>query len=126
MATSTIKEISAIPQAYTGYTFVAYSQTDAQNSYVYIVGKLCVFSLSMKYASHYTPSDTQVFIRNMPKPKSNVLMQGMTWDTTANQLTSFKAFRYLINTNGEIQNYYSGLKTIANNPTVFSGVYVIA
>lgn len=114
------------PQEYTGYQFSAYTPTDTLQNHVYIIGKLCVFSLSMTYTSNYTPTNTQPFIRNMPKPKAPIMMQGITYSNVTSDSSSFRSFRYRINTDGEFQNWHSGLKTIANNPTIFSGVYVIA
>lgn len=126
MASSIIREIGT-PVEYTDYHYHAYTPTDVLHNHVYIIGKLCVFSLSMTYSSNYTPTETQLFIGNMPKPKAPVMLQGITrTNASTSDVSYFRSFRYRINEDGEIQNWYSGLKTLANNPTVFSGVYVIA
>jgi len=124
MASSIIKEMVS-PKVYTGYTFHAYTATDMAISHVYIVGKLCIYSLAMVYTADYTPQDMQVFISNMPKPAQAIYQIGTTASNVTTGASKNRSFRYRINDNGEIQNWYSGLKTYANQPTIFSGVYVI-
>lgn len=113
------------PQVYTGYTFRAYTAVDTAISHVYIVGKLCIYSLAMSYSANYTPQDTQVFVSGMPKPAQAIYQIGTTASNDTTDATKNRSFRYRINDNGEIQNWYSSLKTYANQVTIFSGVYVI-
>lgn len=113
------------PQVYTGYTFHAYISTDPAISHVYVWGKLCIYSIAMTYSSNHTPQDTQVFISGMPKPAQAIYQIGTTASTDTTDATKNRSFRYRINDDGEIQNWYSSIKTYANQVTIFSGVYVI-
>lgn len=113
------------PQVYTGYTFRAYTATDLAISHVYVWGKLCIYSIAMTYTADHNAQDTQVFISNMPKPAQAIYQIGTTASNVTTDASRNRSFRYRINDNGEIQNWYSGLKTYANQVTIFSGVYVI-
>lgn len=114
------------PTEYTSYEFVAYTGHDLDKNQVWIIGKICIFSLSFKYTSDYTPSDTQVFIRKMPRPKRKTILNGVNFNGT-----KCETFRFLVSPSsdgvyGEVTNNYSKITTKANNPTHVMGCYILA
>ena len=115
---------SLTPKSYTGYSFSAYSATDTGLSYVYIIGKICIFSLAFIYASDYTPAATQIFVNGMPKPAHDSYLQGMSFN--GRSMEPFRCRVYANGNTGSISNYYSGMKTYANVPSIITGAYVIA
>jgi len=115
---------SLTPKSYTGYSFSAYSAVDIGLSYVYIIGKICIFSLAFVYTSDYTPAATQIFVNGMPKPAHDSYLQGMSFNGSS--MEPFRCRVYANGNTGSISNYYSGMKTYANVPSIITGVYVIA
>lgn len=108
--------------------------TGTQNAIVYsgtcyyhIFGKLCCVIGEFKYSSDYTPTNTQVIFKNLPIPVRPYYITALQYrggrvDTL---FTGSIPFKMRINDAGEIQNWYSGILTIANNPATFSFVYPI-
>jgi len=115
---------SLTPKSYTGYSFSAYSAADIGLSYVYIIGKICIFSLAFVYTSDYTPATTQIFVNGMPKPAHDSYLQGMSFNGSS--MEPFRCRVYANGNTGSISNYYSGMKTYANVPSIITGAYVIA
>lgn len=111
------------PIEYTGYSFAVYSATDKGLSYVYILGKLCVFSLAFTYTSNYTPDQTQAFVYEMPEPVHDSYLQGLVFNGA--NVEPFRCRVYASNNKGIISNYYSGMKTYANTPAIITGAYII-
>lgn len=102
---------------------IAYSGT----CYYHIFGKLCCVIGEFKHSSDYTPTNTQVIFKNLPIPVRPYYITALQYrggrvDTL---FTGSIPFKMRINDAGEIQNWYSGILTIANNPATFSFVYPI-
>lgn len=102
---------------------IAYSGT----CYYHIFGKLCCVIGEFKFSSDYTPTNTQVIFKNLPIPVRPYYITALQYrggrvDTL---FTGSIPFKMRINDAGEIQNWYSGILTIANNPATFSFVYPI-
>ena len=120
-----IPRVSDNPVEWTSYTFPSpFQQMDTEYSYVSVHGKICIFSLSFKYTSSgstYTPADKAVFIENMPIPKGNVILSMSSYSGS-----DMKVGRAVINSSGQITNWYSGIKMYQYNPMVIKGAYIIA
>jgi len=116
---------SLTPISYTGYSIVGYSSTDPTLSYVYIVGKICIYSLAFKGGtSETTPGHTETFVTGMPKPLHDSYGNGMSFNGNITQ-----NFRYRVTSSGDtgiITNYYSGVRVYVGNPVIMTGAYIIA
>ena len=114
------------PVAWTSYSINAYSPVDTFASYVWVIGKLCIFSISFQYANDYTPADTQIFVTGMPAPAHNVHGIGIQFNASTREPFRFSITKNNTDGRGVIQNWYnSGFKTYHNQPAVVSGAYVI-
>nr|DAQ98109.1 MAG TPA: hypothetical protein [Caudoviricetes sp.] len=102
---------------------IAYSGT----CYYHIFGKLCCVIGEFKYSSDYTPTNTQVIFKNLPIPVRPYYITALQYKggRVDALYTGSIPFKMRVNEAGEIQNWYSGILTIANNPAVFSSVYPI-
>ena len=58
--------LAVTPELWTSYSFNSYTATDTGFSWVYVIGKLCIFSLAFQYTADYTPTNTQAFVTGMP------------------------------------------------------------
>ena len=105
---------------YTGFSLNGYNITDSGMTHVYICGKICCFSINIMKTSGATLSDTQVLVNNMPIPKEEKIIDILSYNGT-----SCERYKGKINSSGQITNWYSGMKTYANNPSMLFGNYVI-
>lgn len=116
-----------MPTWYTDYEFVTYSETDAGASGVYILGKLCIFSLSFIYNTDRTPQAIERIVQKMPKPRHDMILLGSAHTGTAFIPSRFRITADIINAGyGMITSFYGLTKTYANCPTIVTGCYMIA
>lgn len=93
----------------------------------YIFGKFCYILGEFTYTANYTPQDTQPIFMGLPIPVQSCYITAIQFLGKANATlhTGSIPFRMRIDEAGTIRNWYSGISTVANNPAVFSSVYLI-
>lgn len=114
-------DLAVTPELWTSYSFNSYTATDTGFSWVYVIGKLCIFSLAFQYTADYTPTNTQVFVTGMPVPLHPMFCFGQQLHAS-----TMEVFKCVVNSDGNITNWYSGVKTYRNQPAIVTGMYVIA
>lgn len=113
------------PVSWTTYSIYNYQQTDAGANFVWVIGKICIFSISFMKAGDTKMEDTQVFVQGMPKPAHDMFGTGTLLHGSATEAFKFKIAA--VENSGVIRNWYSGANTYTynNQPVTVSGMYVI-